>query len=190
MRTWGISWPSEATATLLAGQDLNLNPINVSLKALESQGQGQLLASPTLITESNKQAEFHSGGEFPITTTTQFNNSVQWKRYGLFLKTTPVANSQGSLKIHIDLEMSTLDQSFSNSEVPALIRSNVKTQVNMAKPQPILLSGFLRQDRGNNLSGLPWLQQIPIFKPLFSTGNVYDSELELVFILIPSFYEH
>lgn len=189
MRQWGVNWPAETTATILAGTELNFQPLTLSLKALESQGQGQLLATPTLVTESNKVAEFHSGGEFPITTKNQFNNSVQWKPYGLFLKTKPVANAQGHLKVHIDLELSTLDHSFNANNVPALIRSHVKTQVNMEKPQPILLSGFLRQDQANSRSGLPWLQQIPIFKPLFATGNIHNHELELVFILIPSFHE-
>lgn len=190
MREWGVAWPSRAATTLLDAKTLEINPIDISLKALEGTGQGQLLASPTLITESDKQAEFHSGGEFPVVTTTQFNNAVQWKRYGLFLKAKPTANAKGNLKISIDLEMSTIDQSLSQSDIPGLIRSNVNTQVNMKKPQPILLSGFLRQDRGQRRSGLPWLQQIPIFKPLFSEGAIYDNELELVFILIPSFYEH
>jgi pilus assembly protein CpaC len=188
MRQWGVSWPSEVSTNLIQGEALKIESFNVSLNALESAGQGQLLATPTLITESNKFAEFHSGGEFPITTTNQFNNSVQWKQYGLFLKAKPITNAQKHLQILIELELSTLDQSLNTNGVPALVRSQVKTQVNMKEPTPILLSGFLRQDQGDSRSGLPWLQQIPIFKPLFSTGAIYNNELELVFILVPSFY--
>lgn len=188
LRQWGLRWPGEFKAQMIPQQGLSLQNLDISLQALESKGQGQMLATPTLLTESGSLAEFHSGGELPIRTTTQFNNNVQWKRYGLFLRSTPTANSQKNLKIEINIELSALDQSHAQGNLPALIRSQVSTQVNMKTPQPILLSGFLQQQQGQSRSGLPWLQQIPVFSPLFSEGQIYNNDYELVFILIPSFY--
>ncbi len=122
-------------------------------------------------------------------TTTQFNNNVEWKRFGLFLKTTPHSNQQGHLRIEVDLEISSLEHMDNGSGVPALNRSQVKTQVNMERPRPIFISGFLQQNQGKSRSGLPWLQQIPLFSPLFSSGQIYNDDFELVFILVPQFYE-
>jgi hypothetical protein len=189
LRNWGVQWPTQASASLINASAVNLDTLTATLQALEEQGQGKTLATPTLITESGKMAEFHSGGEFPIRTTTQFNNNVQWKRYGLFLKTKPIANSRGHLNIEIELELSALDRTQATADVPALNRSQVKTQINMKTPQPILLSGFMQSSEGDSQSGLPWLQQIPLFSPLFSTGQIYRDDFELVFILIPSFYD-
>lgn len=189
MRQWGVAWPTEVSTTVIPGEASRIDAFTLSLQALEAQGFGQILATPTLVTQSGKPAEFHSGGEFPVKTTNRFNNNVQWKPYGLFLKTTPQTNAQRNLQINISLELSSLDHSLTSEGVPAIVRSDVKTQVNLQKPSPILLSGFLRQDSGDDSSGLPWLKQIPIFKPLFATGQVFNSELELVFILVPSFYE-
>lgn len=189
MRQWGVQWPGEVSASVLPGGTAQMEAFTVSLQALESQGFGQILATPTLVAQSGKPAEFHSGGEFPVRTTSRFNNNVQWKPYGLFLKTVPKANAKKNLQIDISIELSSLDHSLTTEGVPAIVRSDVKTQVNLQKPSPILLSGFLRQDQGDDSTGLPWLKQIPIFKPLFSSGQVFNSELELVFILVPSFYE-
>lgn len=189
LREWGVEWPSQVSTTVLNSRHMELQSFQTSLKALETHGQGQVLASPTLLTESGKTGEFHSGGEFPVRTTTQFNNNVQWKRYGLFLKTKPTANTQKHLQIDIDIELSTLDQNMVSDGVPALVRSHIKTQVNLKSPQPILISGFLKEEIGRGSSGLPWLQQIPIFKPLFSTQQIFNDELDLVFILVPGFYE-
>ncbi len=189
LREWGVEWPSQVSTTVLSSHHMELQTFQTSLKALETHGQGQVLASPTLLTESGKTGEFHSGGEFPVRTTTQFNNNVQWKRYGLFLKTKPTANTQKHLQIDIDIELSTLDQNMVSDGVPALVRSHIKTQVNLKRPQPILVSGFLKEEMGRGASGLPWLQQIPIFKPLFSTQQIFNDELDLVFILVPGFYE-
>ncbi len=188
LRDWGVQWPSQFSATLIAQQKTQWEALSLSLNALESTGQGQILASPTLVTQSGSVAQFHSGGEFPIKTSTQFNNNVQWKQYGLFLKTKPSVNALKHLKIEIDLRLSSLDQSLSSEGVPALMQSQLKTEINMKKVSPFLLSGFFQQDQGDSRSGLPWLQQIPLFKPLFSSGQIYNNELELVFILVPEFY--
>lgn len=189
LREWGVEWPSKFTANLAPGSPTTWTQLQISLNALEATGAGHLLASPTLITETGEVAEFHSGGEFPVTTTTQFNNSVQWKRYGLFLKTKPKSNAKGAMSIEIDLAVSSIDATQSSQGVPALIRNEVKTKVNMKRPTPILLSGFLKQQKSSNNQGLPWLSQIPVFKPLFSSGQIYDNESELLFILVPSFYD-
>lgn len=187
IRQWGVQWPSQITTTILP---TNLDSFQISLNALETNGQGQVLAQPTLVTQSNKKAQFHSGGEFPIRTSTQFSNSLQWKKYGLFLNTTPAVNAQGAIRIEIDVQMSTLDQSLSSEGVPALVNSELKTQISLKEAKPILLSGFLRSNSAKGRQGLPWLQQIPIFKPLFSTGEIYNSELELVFILVPKILQN
>jgi len=188
LRKWGLEWPGKFSASVFP-EATKFELFNLSLQTLETQGSGQILANPTLITESGQTAEFHSGGEFPLVTTSRFNNNVQWKPYGLFLKTTPKANAKKNLRVSIKLELSIIDQSLSVNGIPSITRSHFKTEVNLKTPKPIVLSGFSRQDSGKNNQGLPWLRQIPLLRSLFSSGQIYNSEMELVFILLPSFYE-
>lgn len=189
LRQWGVEWPSRLSASVVPGQSPQIDSFQVAINALEASGNGQMLASPTLVTESGKEAQFHSGGEFPIQTRNTFNNSVDWKRYGLFLKTTPTSNSQNNMNIKIDLDISTLDHSQAVNGIPGLNRSHLNTQVTMVSPRPVLLSGFLQQGSEQARSGLPWLSQIPVFSPLFSTGQIHNTEYELVFILMPRLYD-
>lgn len=185
-RIWGVRWPSQATATLVDGKNLSLNPMEVSIHSLESQGLGKVLASPQIIAESGKEAAFHSGGEFPIRTSTQFTNNVHWKPYGLFLKTKSFASANGQLQIQIKAEISAIDKSNSAEGVPGMIRNVVETTVNMKQAQPILISGLIQKDQSNNREGLAWLSQIPLLKNIFSTGEILSNEHDLIFILIPS----
>lgn len=189
LREWGVDWPSKVSTQVLAHNRSQLEAFQVSLRGLESSGQGQLLATPSLLIESGETGEFHSGGEFPIRTTTQFNNNVEWKSYGLFVKTRPQANARKHIHIQIDIEMSALDQNLTSDGVPALQRSHIKTQVHMDEPKPVLISGFTKAEASSGRSGLPWLQQIPLFQPLFSNGQIYNDELDLVFILVPKFQQ-
>ncbi|MEM7646159.1 MAG: hypothetical protein AAF203_04550 [Pseudomonadota bacterium] len=189
LRRLGVRWPTQLQANLGPAGSLQIENLQWSLQSLESTGEGQLLATPTLITESGKKAEFHSGGEIPIVTSTQFTNDVQWKRYGLFVKTKPFVNTKRHLQIEIDLQLSTLDSASSTGSIPGLIQSELKTQVHMKTPRPIFLSGLIRKAANKNKSGLPFLKEIPIFAPLFAENEIFKSEMELVFILIPKFYE-
>ena len=188
LKKWGLEWPGNFSANVLP-ETTKFEFFKLSLQALEAQGSGQILASPTLITESGQTAEFHSGGEFPLVTTNQFNNRVQWKPYGLFLKTTPKVNARKNLKVTIKLELSNIDQSLAINGIPSMTRSHFKTEVNLKTPRPIVLSGFYRHESGKNSQGLPWLKRIPFLSSLFANGQIHNSEMELAFILLPSFYE-
>ena len=188
LRKWGVQWPVNLSVSQLP-EAVKPDLFILSLQNLETGGFGKILASPNLVIESGKTGMFHSGGEFPMVTSTQFNNSVKWKPYGLFLKTTPKANAKKNLKVKVDLELSSIDESFSIGGIPALNRSHFKTEISMKTPKPIILSGFSRQDMGKSNQGLPWLGQIPLFKSLFSTGQIHNSQMDLAFILVPDFYE-
>ena len=189
LRNWGIQWPGEFSAQIIPHQSPRIQNFNLSLKTLETNGNGKTLASPSLITESGNTAEFHSGGEFPIQTSTQFSNSVEWKRYGLSFKTTPLTNSHGHLQIDIRIDVSTLDQTQSQNGIPALNRSYLTTKINMKKAKPFFLSGFLQHMNQNGKQGLPWLSQIPLFSSLFSNKQIFNNDYELIFILVPEIHE-
>ena len=189
LRQWGMNWPTQFSAQVVSGKASRINDFILSLNTLENEGWGQTLATPTLLTEANQWAQFHSGGEFPIQTTTQFSNSVEWKRYGLSLKVRPTTNGVGELRVELDLDISSLDHNQSSAGIPALNRSQLKTQVTMKNPRPFFLSGFIQRNKSQGDQGLPWLRQIPLFSPLFSSGQITDSEYELIFILIPEFHE-
>lgn len=185
MRDWGVQWPSQFTAKVAPHAPISAEEFHLQLNALESTGQGQLLATPELVGESGAKVEFHSGGEFPIRTNTQFNNSLQWKPYGLFLTITPVLLAKEQLRFEIKLNLSSLDKSLMVDDVPALLQHNLKTVIETKKLGPIVLSGFLQKDQSEGRSGLPWLQQIPIFAPLFSSGKIHEANSEIFFVLYP-----
>ena len=185
LRQWGMSWPTQFSASIIPKTPTQLDTFALSLNAMETQGWGKNLATPTLVTESGQMAEFSSGGEFPVVTTTQFANNVQWKEYGLRFQVTPRVSAHEQLHIDIKVDLSSLDHNQASGSIPALNRSVVKTKINMAEPRPFLISGLIEQIHQDGNSGLPWLSQIPIFKSLFSSRQIYNDEYELVFILLP-----
>ncbi len=85
---------------------------------LEQKQVLQVLAEPTLTTLSGIPAQFLSGGEFPFPVAQAASGSapaitIQFRPYGVKMEFTPTVNPDGTIRIKLAPEVSTLD--FSNA---------------------------------------------------------------------------
>lgn len=186
-REFGVQWPSEYKAQLLPGFG-NAESLMVSLRALEAQGQAQILASPTLLCRSGGQAHFHAGGEFPIRMVSRSAREVQWKEHGVILNVKPKADFQGAISLEIETEISLLDMANAVDGVPALKKNRVKSHFDLPGMRTIALSGLLRQELGESREGLPFLSGIPVLGTLFSSKKFLNHQTELVVFVTPEIH--
>jgi len=181
---YGIEWPSSSAAQILP----KLEPakdLMVTLKALADEGHAQILASPTLLCRSGAEAQFHSGGEFPIRTAGRHHRDVTWKAHGVVLKVRPKADFQGSINLEIETEISLLDMANAVDGVPALKKNSVKSYFDLTGKRTIAISGLIRQEVGDSFEGLPGLSRLPILGALFSSRQFRAQQSELVIFLTP-----
>lgn len=191
-RQFGVAWPSEYQANLLprlgtGGSDPEQN-LMVKLKALEAHGQAQILASPNLLCRSGSEARFHAGGEFPVRITSRREQNVVWKSHGVILKVKPRADFQGAISLEIETEVSTLDMAHAVDGVPALKTNSVKSHFDLPGKRTIALSGLLRRESGEGKEGLPFLTDLPVLGPLFSSRNFQTQRSELVIFVTPEIH--
>jgi pilus assembly protein CpaC len=184
---FGVQWPSSYQAQILP-QIKAQDGLMATLKALEAQGQAQILASPTLLCRSGGKAEFHAGGEFPIRIISRTARDVIWKQHGVILNVKPRADFHGAMSVELETEVSLLDMANAVDGVPALKKSSVKSHFDLAGRRTIALSGLLRQELGNSREGLPWLSQIPVLGALFSSRKFINHQAELVVFVTPEIY--
>jgi pilus assembly protein CpaC len=181
---FGVQWPSEYEAKMLPNF-VGSGPLLVRLKALESKGQAQILASPNLLCRSGGQARFHAGGEFPIRLISRQTQDVVWKSYGVLLNVKPKADYQGSMSVEIETEVSMLDMANAVDGIPAIKKSTVRSHFDLTGKRTIALSGLIKQELGRNREGLPLLSQIPILGNLFSSQKYLNHQSELVIFVTP-----
>lgn len=153
--------------------------------ALEARGIGRILASPNIICRSGKEAQFLAGGEFPIKIISKSMIGVEWKRYGIFMKFKPQADSTGRMNLSLDTEVSSIDASRSVDGIPALFKNNISTHFDLAKPQTVALSGLIKNEESQSIEGLPWLSRIPVLGALFSSQSFRENRTELVVFVRP-----
>ena len=186
------------TSTFAAADPLNLlfynfaNAVGASVKALQQHNLLQILAEPTLTTISGVPARFLSGGEFPVPVVqggigTTAAVTIVYRAYGVKVDFTPTVLEDGSIRLKIAPEVSSLDYSnavtISGFTIPALSTRRAETEVQIGDGQTFLLSGLLDHRTTDQLSKIPGISNVPVLGEMFKSKGINHSVVEMVLIV-------
>ncbi|RUR17263.1 type IV pilus secretin family protein [Legionella sp. km535] len=157
--------------------------LDLELSALESQGQAELISSPSVITTNQQAAVIESGKEIPYQESTSSGaTAVAFKKAVLSLKVTPQITPDN--KILMDLQ---INQDADSGErvlgVPIILTKQIQTNVLVNNGQTIVLGGIYKQDKNKAIKRIPFLGELPVVGILFSNKQIrLDNEELLIFI--------
>ncbi len=170
---------------------------NLALDAAKENGLARILAEPTLTTLSGQEADFVSGGEFPIPVPQGLGNTVtiQFKKYGIVLKCLPVVLNSGHINLKMNVSVSQLESgntvqlSLSGTAnsfvIPALSERSASGVVELGDGQTIGLAGLLSENTRTLVTKFPGLGDIPVLGALFRSQDFQNGETELVILVTP-----
>jgi pilus assembly protein CpaC len=170
--------------------DLNLGAV---IKALQTENVLQILAEPNLVTTNGKEASFLAGGEFPVPVLQGGGNAgavtIQFREYGIRLSFLPIMTGNGTIKMHVKQELSTIDLTnavvFSGFTIPALATRRAETDVELGEGQSFAIAGLIDERAQQQLNKIPGLSNIPILGQLFKSRDIKKSKDELVVLVTP-----
>lgn len=170
--------------------DLNLA---ATIRALQTQGLLQILAEPNLVTTNGKEASFLVGGEFPVPVLQGGSNAgavtIQFREFGIRLTFLPVATPNGTIKMYVKPEVSTIDVAngvvISGFTIPALATRRMETNIELGLGQSFVIAGLLDDRATENLSRIPGLSHIPILGALFKSKAETKTKTELMVMVTP-----
>ncbi len=198
-----VTLPSQGFPGNALGVTSNINAIirflggdaswTVFIDALKDQGLTKVLAEPTLITLSGRQASFLAGGEYPVPVPQSGVGvaviTIQYKPFGVALNFTPTVLSSGKISMLVAPEVSDLDFSqaiaIQGYLVPALTTRRVSTTVELADGQSFAIAGLLKDEVREDIRKFPLLGDIPILGALFRSTSFQRNETELIIIVTP-----
>ncbi len=165
----------------------------VFIDALKENGLLKVLAEPTLITLSGKEARFLAGGEFPIPVPQASGGgttiTIDYKPFGVGLAFTPVVLSNGKISMQVAPEVSDLDfttaVALQGFIVPSITTRRVSTTVELADGQSFAIAGLLKEDTREIVKKFPVLGDIPILGALFRSSSYQKRDTELIVIITP-----
>jgi len=174
------------------GGELGLGAV---ARALESDGNANILSTPNMITLDNELATIKVGQNVPIITgsyTTSGNNSgnpfqtVDRQDVGLLLKVRPQISEGGTIKMAIYHENSSVDASTRNaaSGLTTNVRA-IESNVLADDGQIIVLGGLIEDTEGDGEEKVRGLGDIPVLGNLFKYRTRTRNKTNLMVFLRP-----
>jgi len=174
--------------------DLNITAL---VRLLQTRGLSELLAEPTVLATSGKQADLLVGGEFPVPIVQGGASAgavtVQFREFGIRIAFLPEFTPRGSIQMHVRPEVSALD--FANALqlsgflIPALATRRVETDVELMPGQSFVIGGLLDNRLVESINRIPGLSKIPLLGELFKSHTRSKNNTELLVLVTPEFPE-
>jgi len=188
----GSSLPLVAPAGVL-GLTILGNTIDwdVELSALQTEGRGEVLSNPRIITSSQKQARISQGEEIGYLTVTggQSNTipTVEFKNVLLELTVTPTITADGRVYLSLSLSKDELAGWIETGagQVPRLSKRELTTSVLMEDGQTVSIGGIYEFRDRNSVSKVPFLANLPILGHLFKRRGRERNKVELMVLVTP-----
>src|SRR5260364_3501 len=157
----------------------------LELSALEADGRGRILSSPRVVTADRVKALVEQGTELPYQAKVGTGVSgVQFRRAGLKLEVTPNITPDGHVMLDVDITKDSVGaQPISG---PAINTKHVQTQVQVEDGGTVSIGGIFMQDERVDVTGVPWLRQLPLIGALFRHSKRARNKSELLVFITPN----
>ena len=166
------------------------------LNALESQGNNNILSTPSLLTLDNEEAYITVGSEVPFVTGSYTNTGVgngasnpfqtiERESVGVTLKVTPQINEGNAVVMDIVQEVSTLAPSLIASDLITNERK-IETMVLANDGNIVVLGGLVSDEIQDDSQGVPVLSSIPLVGRLFRSDSVKVTKQNLLVFIRPT----
>lgn len=185
--------PSGLFLSYLTGEFL----FETSIEASRRKGLGRVLAEPTLTTITGQEAEFLSGGEFPIPVPrgTGEGTTIEFKEFGVGVKFLPVVLDSGRISLKINVAVSELAttnpvllQGVDTSNVfviPSLSKRSATSAIELADGQTMGIAGLINDTTREFVDKFPGLGDVPLLGALFRSQEFRQGQTELVIFVTP-----
>lgn len=185
--TGGVD-PANPSAVSLALGSINgaLN-LDVSLRALESDGKGRILSTPRVATQNNVEAEITQGSQIPIQTVSNNTVTVTFKDAALTLRVTPQITAANTviMRIFVEKAAPNYTQTTPSQPIPSIDTQRAVTTVLMDDGETTVIGGIYTREEAEVSSRTPLLHRVPLLGWLFKTDRKVDDSDELLIFITP-----
>lgn len=171
--------------------------MTVILNALETQGNANILSTPSLLTLDNEEAFITVGQQVPFVTGSYTNTGVgngaqnpfqtiQRQSVGITLKVTPQVNEGDSVVLDITQEVSSISAQILAASDVITNERKIETKVLANDSDIVVLGGLVKDDVQDSTQGVPLLSDIPLLGRLFRSDVVTVTKSNLLVFIRPT----
>ncbi|MES9919951.1 MAG: type IV pilus secretin PilQ [Candidatus Thiodiazotropha sp.] len=160
--------------------------LQLELTAMQTEGRGELVSSPRVITSDQTQATIKQGVEIPYQEATSSGaTKVSFKEALLKLDVTPHITPDDRVRMDLIINKDNPDFSRSILGVPPIDTRAIETTVLVDNGETVVLGGVFERTKQKNTEKVPFFGDIPYAGVLFRRNENVDNNNELLIFVTP-----
>lgn len=183
---------SYTTGDSFRGNWLQKLTFGASAKASKELSKGHVVARPMTLMLNGQEGKVNFSDRVPImsrtATTSSTDITVTYEDVGTILTITPNINEQtGEIRMKIDVEVSNVAswKTYSGVQAPQIAKRQATTSAHLKSGQSFVIGGLMTAQELDNLSGIPFLMDLPILGKLFSYHSHSKTYSEVYIMITP-----
>jgi type IV pilus assembly protein PilQ len=165
------------------------NLLEVQLQALEQENLVNILSSPSITCLDNQTAYTENGTRVPYVSVSTSGGvatqEVKFEDAVLRLEITPHVIDDNNLRMKIKVKKDEVDTTNNVQGNPYIQKKQTETLLFARDGETIVISGLTKKKKTTDVSGLPWLQSIPVLGYLFKSDEKSDDKEEVLIFITP-----
>jgi type IV pilus assembly protein PilQ len=181
-----VASPAGSLAFMLLGSDYL---VDLEISAAQSEGRGEVISTPRVITANQREASIEQGVEIPYQESASSGaTTIQFKKAVLSLKVTPQITPDNRIILDLNVKKDSVGQVIvggAGQQVPSIDTREITTSVIVNDGQTVVLGGILETERRETEKKVPYLGDIPVLGHLFKSTNKVSNKDELLIFVTP-----
>jgi type IV pilus assembly protein PilQ len=162
------------------------NLLQLELTAMQTEGRGEVISSPRVITSDQNKASIKQGVEIPYQEASSSGaTTVSFKEAVLKLDVTPQITPDDRVRMDLVISKDSPDFSRSVLGVPPLDTRKIETTVLVDNGETVVLGGVFERTKTKDTEKVPFFGDIPYAGVLFRRNADRDQNSELLIFVTP-----
>ena len=158
--------------------------LDLQLTALQSDGHGEVLSAPKILTGDKQKAYILRGVEIPYqTSSANEGTKIEFKEANLKLEVTPSITPDGNVQMELKIEKDTIGEYTIGG--PSINTNELQTNVLVSDGETIVLGGIFDDFKFNTYKKVPFLGDLPVVGNLFKNNSKIKTQTELLIFVTP-----
>ncbi len=162
--------------------------LELELSAAQTEGRGEVVSSPRVITADSHTARIEQGVEIPYLSKDNDTVTLKFRKAVLSLETTPQITPDDRIIMDLEVHKDSRgeDVSFSDAlSAPTINTREVQSQLLVDNGQTVVLGGIYETTQSTQVTRVPFFSDLPLIGNFFKSTIARDDRSELLIFVTP-----
>lgn len=184
----------------IVGMDISRGVLGARLRAMVSTGDAEIKSQPMAVALENTKATIETVDEVPFQDVKFLPNKtaplldVSFEKVGVRLEVTPTIENDKLRLVRLNIEKIEVSSVSSFITIrgvsrPLFAKSDASTEVLIGSGETLVIGGLKSQRDRQAISGIPFLQKVPLIGMLFRNTKMIKEQTDVLFFITPYILE-